>query len=108
MISVRSSRRMSQHPDPEQWRGAPRRLQPLSALRFFGTPPVDGALWDCVTIGSAFAHPVPDSVLDDAAALREPLLGLSATKLRLLSSGCFISARTPTLSSDGQSLEREA
>ena len=42
-------------------------------MRFFGTPPVDGAFCDYVTIGAAFAHPVPDSVSDDAAALCEPL-----------------------------------
>ncbi|GAA1893291.1 NAD(P)-dependent alcohol dehydrogenase [Williamsia serinedens] len=41
-------------------------------MRFYATPPVDGALCDYVTIGSAFAHPVPDSVSDTAAALLEP------------------------------------
>ena len=30
-------------------------------MRFFATPPVDGALCDYVTIGAAFAHPVPDT-----------------------------------------------
>jgi len=48
-------------------------------MEFFGTPPVDGALCDYVTIGAAFAHPVPDSVSDDAAALCEPLsVGIAA------------------------------
>ncbi|GAA2069886.1 NAD(P)-dependent alcohol dehydrogenase [Williamsia deligens] len=41
-------------------------------MRFYATPPVDGALAEFVTIGSAFAHEVPDSVSDTAAALLEP------------------------------------
>ncbi|WP_249266393.1 MULTISPECIES: NAD(P)-dependent alcohol dehydrogenase [unclassified Pseudonocardia] len=40
---------------------------------FFATPPVDGAFADYVTIADDFAHPVPDHVSDDAAALLEPL-----------------------------------
>lgn len=48
-------------------------------MRFYGTPPVDGALCDYVTIGAAFAHPVPDTITDDAAALCEPLsVGIAA------------------------------
>ena len=42
-------------------------------MRFFGTPPVDGALAEYVVVHEAFAHPVPYSVGDDAAALLEPL-----------------------------------
>ncbi|AKU16660.1 NAD(P)-dependent alcohol dehydrogenase [Luteipulveratus mongoliensis] len=40
---------------------------------FYATPPVDGALAEYVTIHEAFAHPVPDVLSDDAAALLEPL-----------------------------------
>lgn len=40
---------------------------------FFATPPVDGAFAEYVVIADDFAHPVPDSVSDDAAALLEPL-----------------------------------
>jgi L-iditol 2-dehydrogenase len=40
---------------------------------FFATPPVDGALARYVAIHEHFAHPVPDSLSDDAAALVEPL-----------------------------------
>ena len=40
---------------------------------FFATPPVDGAFAEYVAIADDFAHPVPDSVSDDAAALLEPL-----------------------------------
>jgi L-iditol 2-dehydrogenase len=42
-------------------------------MRFFGTPPVDGAFAEYVVVHEAFAHPVPCNVGDDAAALLEPL-----------------------------------
>lgn len=42
-------------------------------MRFFATPPVDGAFAELVTVHELFAHPVPDSLSDDAAALVEPL-----------------------------------
>ncbi|NMH96279.1 NAD(P)-dependent alcohol dehydrogenase [Pseudonocardia acidicola] len=42
-------------------------------MRFFATPPVDGALCEYVAVHEAFAHPVPDALSDDAAALLEPL-----------------------------------
>ncbi len=42
-------------------------------IEFFATPPVDGAFAEYVAIADDFAHPVPDSVSDDAAALLEPL-----------------------------------
>jgi L-iditol 2-dehydrogenase len=42
-------------------------------MRFFATPPIDGAFAEYVVVHEAFAHPVPDSVGDDAAALLEPL-----------------------------------
>jgi L-iditol 2-dehydrogenase len=42
-------------------------------MRFFATPPVDGALAEYVVVHAAFAHPVPDGLSDDAAALLEPL-----------------------------------
>ncbi|MFI5957683.1 NAD(P)-dependent alcohol dehydrogenase [Cryptosporangium sp. NPDC051539] len=43
------------------------------AMRFFATPPIDGAFAEYVTVHAAFAHPVPDEVSDDAAAMLEPL-----------------------------------
>nr|WP_300500934.1 aminotransferase class V-fold PLP-dependent enzyme [uncultured Rhodococcus sp.] len=43
-------------------------------MKFYATPPVDGAFCRYVTIDADFAHPVPDSVSDEAAALLEPLL----------------------------------
>ncbi|MEV0405186.1 NAD(P)-dependent alcohol dehydrogenase [Actinoallomurus sp. NPDC050550] len=42
-------------------------------MRFFGTPPIDGAFCEYVTLHEEFAHPVPDGLSDDAAALIEPL-----------------------------------
>lgn len=42
-------------------------------MRFFATPPIDGAFAEYVLVHSAFAHPVPQSMSDDAAALLEPL-----------------------------------
>ncbi|OSY38158.1 Sorbitol dehydrogenase [Pseudonocardia autotrophica] len=42
-------------------------------ITFFATPPVDGAFAEYVAIADDFAHPVPDHVSDDAAALLEPL-----------------------------------
>ncbi len=48
-------------------------------MKFFATPPVDGALCRFVTIDSEMAHPVPDSMSDEAAALLEPLSVAIAT-----------------------------
>jgi L-iditol 2-dehydrogenase len=42
-------------------------------MRFFATPPIDGAFTELVVVHAAFAHPVPDTISDDAAALIEPL-----------------------------------
>ncbi len=43
------------------------------AMQFHATPPVDGSLAEYVAVHEAFAHPVPDGISDDAAALLEPL-----------------------------------
>ncbi len=42
-------------------------------VRFFATPPIDGAFCEYVVLHESFAHPVPESMSDDAAALLEPL-----------------------------------
>ncbi|HLL64348.1 MAG TPA: NAD(P)-dependent alcohol dehydrogenase [Micromonosporaceae bacterium] len=42
-------------------------------MRFFGTPPIDGAFCEYVVIHEEFAYAVPDSLSDNAAALIEPL-----------------------------------
>lgn len=66
-------------PDSDETRRGDYNLCPH--MRFYATPPVDGALCDYVTIGATFAHPVPESVSDDAAALCEPLsVGIAAVR----------------------------
>ena len=42
-------------------------------VRFFATPPIDGAFAQYVVLAADFAHPVPDHLSDDAAGLIEPL-----------------------------------
>lgn len=42
-------------------------------MRFFATPPIDGALCEYVVLPADHAYDVPDSMSDDAAALVEPL-----------------------------------
>lgn len=50
-------------------------------VRFFGTPPIDGAFCQYVTLPADFAHPVGDALSDEAAALIEPLsVGLWACR----------------------------
>jgi L-iditol 2-dehydrogenase len=48
-------------------------------MEFYATPPIDGAFCRYVLIDDDMAHPVPDSVSDDAAALLEPLSVAIAT-----------------------------
>ncbi|WP_141925506.1 NAD(P)-dependent alcohol dehydrogenase [Haloactinospora alba] len=42
-------------------------------MRFFATPPVDGAFCEYVALHEEFVHPVPDTLSDEAAGLVEPL-----------------------------------
>jgi len=57
-------------------------------MRFFATPPVDGSLAEFVTVHKEFAHPVPESMTDDAAALLEPLsVGVWANRKGHVSAG---------------------
>ena len=42
-------------------------------MRFLATPPYDGAFCEYLAVHEAFAHPVPDTLSDDAAAMLEPL-----------------------------------
>jgi L-iditol 2-dehydrogenase len=49
-------------------------------MRFFATPPVDGALAEYVVVRADLAFDLPDAVSDDDAALLEPLsVGIWAT-----------------------------
>jgi L-iditol 2-dehydrogenase len=57
-------------------------------MRFFATPPIDGAFAEHVVVHAAFAHPVPDTMSDDAAALLEPLsVGVWACRKGRVSAG---------------------
>jgi len=42
-------------------------------VRFFGTPPIDGAFTNYVTIPASFAYTLPDQLSDEEGALIEPL-----------------------------------
>ncbi|WP_433782290.1 NAD(P)-dependent alcohol dehydrogenase [Actinomycetospora sp. CA-101289] len=42
-------------------------------IAFFATPPVDGSFAQYVVVPAGRAHPVPDTLSDDAAAMIEPL-----------------------------------
>lgn len=55
-------------------------------IEFYGTPPIDGAFCDYVTIQHEFAFPVPEVMSDDAAALLEPL-SVAIASLRKASVG---------------------
>jgi L-iditol 2-dehydrogenase len=60
-------------------------------MRFFATPPIDGAFAELVVVHSAFAHPVPDAIGDDAAALLEPLsVGIWACRKARVSAGARV------------------
>jgi L-iditol 2-dehydrogenase len=57
-------------------------------VRFFATPPVDGALSDYVLSPADFAYKIPDALSLDAAALIEPLsVGLHACRRGKLVAG---------------------
>jgi L-iditol 2-dehydrogenase len=60
-------------------------------MRFFATPPVDGALAEYVLVRGDLAFDVPDQVSDDAAALLEPLsVGIWATAKAGLTAGSTV------------------
>lgn len=60
-------------------------------VRFFATPPIDGALARYVTIHEDFAFTLPASVSDDAGALCEPLsVGIWACRKARLAIGARV------------------
>lgn len=70
-----------QHPDPTSEESRSGRYNLCPHMKFYATPPVDGALCEFVTIQSSFAHRIPDSISNDAAALFEPLsVGIAAVR----------------------------
>ncbi|AJT43221.1 NAD(P)-dependent alcohol dehydrogenase [Psychromicrobium lacuslunae] len=57
-------------------------------IEFYATPPIDGAFAEYVSIPSVFAHRIPESMSDDAAALLEPLsVGIAAAQKAQLTVG---------------------
>jgi L-iditol 2-dehydrogenase len=77
-----------QRPDPDSAESRRGHYNLCPHMQFFATPPVDGAFCDYVTIGAGYAHRVPDSVSDDAAALCEPLsVGIAAVRKAGLDGG---------------------
>jgi L-iditol 2-dehydrogenase len=57
-------------------------------MRFFGTPPIDGAFCEYVVLRQDFAYPIPDSLSDEAAGLLEPLsVGVWACRKSRVSPG---------------------
>ena len=57
-------------------------------VRFFGTPPIDGAFTNYVTIPEDFAYKLPDQLSDEEGALIEPLsVGLWACRKAKLQGG---------------------
>jgi L-iditol 2-dehydrogenase len=77
-----------QRPDPDSAETRSGHYNLCPHMRFYATPPVDGALCEYVTIGAGFAHPVPDTMTDDAAALCEPLsVGIAAVTKAAVSGG---------------------
>ena len=60
-------------------------------MKFFATPPVDGAFCELVTLPEEFAHPVPDTLDDDEAGLLEPLsVALWASQRGRVEAGCRV------------------
>ena len=57
-------------------------------VRFFGTPPIDGAFANYVTVPESFAYPLPDHVSNEEGALIEPLsVGIWACRKARLRGG---------------------
>ncbi|WP_189695194.1 NAD(P)-dependent alcohol dehydrogenase [Sinomonas cellulolyticus] len=87
----RIGRRVSiepQHPSSTSPQTLSGRYNLCPHMRFYATPPVDGAFAEYVTIQSHFAFDVPDSVTDDAAALMEPLsVGIAAARKAEITAG---------------------
>jgi L-iditol 2-dehydrogenase len=60
-------------------------------VRFFATPPYDGAFQEYVVLPAAFVHAIPDAVSDDAAALLEPLsVGVWACRRAQVTAGSAV------------------
>ena len=57
-------------------------------VRFLATPPIDGAICEYLTVDAGFAHPVPDGVPAEHAAMAEPVsVGIWAARQAGISAG---------------------
>ncbi|WP_072804900.1 NAD(P)-dependent alcohol dehydrogenase [Rhodococcoides yunnanense] len=80
-----------QRPDPTSAQSRAGRYNLCPSMEFFATPPIDGALAEYVLIQSTFAHAVPDSVSDEAAALFEPLsVGIASAQKAGIGAGSSV------------------
>ncbi|WP_206489753.1 NAD(P)-dependent alcohol dehydrogenase [Rhodococcus sp. KRD162] len=80
-----------QRPDPTSAQSRAGRYNLCPAMEFFATPPIDGALAEYVLIQSTFAHEVPDTITDEAAALFEPLsVGIASAQKAAISPGSSV------------------
>ncbi|MEV0600090.1 NAD(P)-dependent alcohol dehydrogenase [Streptomyces sp. NPDC050315] len=60
-------------------------------VSFYATPPVDGALCEYVAVDEDFAHPVPESLGTEGAALLEPLsVGVWAARKARIAPGARV------------------
>lgn len=60
-------------------------------MEFYATPPIDGAFARYCVIRTEFAHRVPDSISDEAAALLEPLsVGITTMRKARIAPGSSI------------------
>jgi L-iditol 2-dehydrogenase len=80
-----------QRPDPTSAQSRAGRYNLCPAMEFFATPPIDGALAEYVLIQSVFAHDVPNSISDEAAALFEPLsVGIASAQKAGITAGSSV------------------
>ncbi|NKX56590.1 NAD(P)-dependent alcohol dehydrogenase [Arthrobacter mobilis] len=80
-----------QRPDPHSKQSLAGCYNLDPSMRFYATPPVDGAFMEFVKIQSHFAFTVPDSISDEAAALMEPLsVGIAAMQKAQVTPGAKV------------------
>lgn len=60
-------------------------------IEFYATPPIDGAFAEFATIQADFAHPIPDSMTMEVAALLEPLsVGIATARKARIAPGSAV------------------
>ncbi len=62
-----------------------------ASMKFYATPPIDGAFCEYVTIAADFAHRIPDNVSMESGALLEPLsVAIAACRKARVTAGSTI------------------